>query len=246
LKEELSKGKRIYLGMLLAWLLLTDFVVLLLNWPVPRHRAVILMATGLILLWVFGCGSLMHKFRDRISTFVQAVRLDWRLKFVLFCTLLAMLEEAVTTGMTNCAPLFGVHIGQAYITASANYFDVICLHSVVIFISLFVGWAVILSRYDFSPYSVFIIFGITGTLAEMGYGGPQHALEYAMWSFVYGLMIWLPARSIPKERGARSPSWWLYPLAVVLPYLFILLFPLAGVVSLFFPGHPRVHFPPLG
>ena len=47
------------------------------------------------------------------------------------CILLAMLEEVVTTSMTNCAPLFGVKIGEAYITASSNYFDVILRHSVV-------------------------------------------------------------------------------------------------------------------
>ena len=229
----------------MGWLFLTTGLVLAVSWPNPVHRAVILMASGLVLLWIAVGGYLMVRFRQPVSEWVCAIRLDWRVKFVLFCTVLSMLEEVVTTSMTNCAPLFGVKVGQAYITASTNYFDVICLHSVVIFVSLFVGWAVLLWRYDFSPFSVFVLFGITGTLGEMSFGGVQHALEFAMWSFVYGLMIWLPARSIPSDRGARKPGWWLYPAAVFIPFIFLVLFPLAGIVSLFFPGHPRMHFPPI-
>ncbi len=243
--SEFSKGKRIYLGLLLGWLLLSDCLLVAANWLNPVHRAVILMASGLIWIWVVLCGSVMVRFRDPISSAVRRIGIDWRVRFVLFSTLLAMLEEVVTTGMTNCAPIFGVRIGQAYITASANYWDVICLHSVVVIVSLFVGWAVILWRFNFSPFSVYIIFGVTGTLAEMSFGGPQHALEYPMWSFVYGLMIWLPARTVPENRAAKSPPCWLYPAAALIPFVFIVLFPLAGVMSLFFPHHPSVHFPPI-
>jgi hypothetical protein len=31
------------------------------------------------------------------------------------------------------------------------------------FVPLFVGWALILSRYAFSPFAVFLLFGLTGT-----------------------------------------------------------------------------------
>ena len=60
--------------------------------------------------------------------------------------------------MTNCAPFFGVPFGQAYITASANYFDVVLYHSVVIFVPLFIGWAVLLWRWRFPPLAVFVLF----------------------------------------------------------------------------------------
>jgi len=83
------------------------------------------MASGLILAWVVIGGFLMLRYRDSVTAWVQASKLDWRLKFILFSTLLAMVEEAVTTGMTNTAPLMGLRIGQAYVTASANYIDVI-------------------------------------------------------------------------------------------------------------------------
>jgi len=159
--------------------------------------------------------------------------------------LLLRAEDAITTSMTNAAPLFGVHMGQGYITASANYLDVIALHGVTLFVSFFAGWAVLLWRYDFSPFAVFVLFGITGTLIEMLYGGWPHVFEYAMWSTVYGLMICLPARSVPRDRGAKEPRWWHYPLVVFAPRLFVFLFPLLGVISLLFPHHPQVHFPPI-
>jgi hypothetical protein len=70
----------------------------------PNSRAVILMGLGLVLLWIVLGGTLMRLFRDRVSAFVRGIRLDWRVKFVLFATLLALLEEAVTVTMTNLAP----------------------------------------------------------------------------------------------------------------------------------------------
>jgi hypothetical protein len=242
---DLTQNQRRFLGVLLGWLLFSASVVLLLSWTSPVHRAAIAMACGLILLWVVLCGGLMWRFRSPIVASVRSLRLDWRIKFVLFCTLLALTEEAITTSMTNCAPLFGVRIGQAYITASANYLDVIALHGVSLFVSFFVGWAVLLWRYDFSPFAVFVLFGITGTLVEMLFGGWPHVAEYAMWAYVYGLMVWLPACAVPKERGARPPRWWHYPLAVFVPFLFMALFPLLGVISIFFPHHPQMHFPPM-
>ena len=211
----------------------------------PILHALTGMAGGLGYIWIVCGGLLMWRFREPIRTQVQRIRLDWRLKFVLFCTLLALLEEAITTGMTNLAPMFGVKPGQAYITASANYLDVIALHGVSLFVSFFVGWAVLLWRYAFSPFAVFVLFGITGTLVEMLFGGPAHLFEYAMWTYVYGLMVWLPACCIPTDRRAHPPHWWHYPLAVFTPFLFVFLFPLLGVISLFFPHHPRIHFPPI-
>ena len=163
---------------------------------------------------------------------------------MLFATLLALMEEAITTTMTNLAPLFGVKIGEAYITASTNCLDVVALHSVVVFVPMFVGWAVLLWRYDFSPFSVFVLFGLTGTLAEMSFG-PQQALQFGMWIFVYGLMVYLPAYALPAERNARAPRWWHYPIAVFVPFLFIPLIPLPLIKMLLFPNHPDIHFPPI-
>ena len=177
-------ARLIFVAALALWLLLTTSAVTIFVWQNHRARAVIGMGWGLILLWIFLGGMLMHGFREPIRAAMARVRLDWRLKFILFATTLALIEEAITTTMTNLAPLFGVKVGEAYITASANYLDVVALHSVVPFIGLFMGWAVILWRYDFSPFAVFVLFGLTGTLAEMTFG-LQHAQEFGLWIFVW-------------------------------------------------------------
>jgi hypothetical protein len=240
-----GNGKSIFVGVLAVWLVLSTSTITVLTWLNPRVRATVGMGWGLILLWIGCCGVVMFRFREQIRAAVLSVRVGWRTKFILSATLLALTEEAITTTMTNLAPLFGVKVGQAYITASTNYFDVVGLHSVVIFIPLFVGWAVILSRYDFSPFAVFLLFGLTGTLAETTFG-PQHLLEFGLWIFVYGLMVYLPAYCVPRDRSVRAVRWWHYPLAVVTPFLFLPIVPLPLIAGQLFPGHPKIDFPQIG
>jgi hypothetical protein len=231
------------IAVLALWLALSTAAVVIIALAAarPNFRAEILMGAGLVLLWVGLGGFLMRLFRDPVRDFVRAIRIDWRIKFVLFATVLALAEEAVTTAMTNLAPLFGVPVGSAYITASENYFDVVCLHSVVVFVPMFLGWAVLLRYYDFSPNAVFLLFGLTGLTAEMSFSGAQAVTEFGLWIFVYGLMVYLPACIIPAERGARKPRWWHYPLAVFFPILFAI--PVAAAVGM---AHPiRIHFPPI-
>lgn len=239
------KGPLILVMCLAAWTAGGSGLVLAATWGNPIHRAVLGMAWGLILLWVAGCGLAMWRWRDLWRRLAARIRLPWGLKFVLGCTTLALVEEAVTTLMTNCAPLFGVQVGQAYITASADYLDVVLYHSVVVFVPMFVGWWVMLRRWRFSPFSVFILFGLTGLLAETITFGPQNLGNFAFWIFVYGLMVWLPAYCVPADRPARPPRWWAYPLAVILPFLFL---PLMAILSPWLwltPKHPPVHFPPI-
>jgi hypothetical protein len=230
-----------------AWMILATsaLVVLAQLSGKPVFRAVILMGSCLVLYWNVLGGLLMYAYRDRIRQIVLALPGWWPAKFVIFCTLLALAEEAITTTMTNLAPVFGVPVGKAYITASANYLDVVCFHSVIVFVPWFVGWAWMLSRWDFHPTFVFLIFGLTGTLAETGFM-PAKIGEIGMWVFVYGLMIYLPAYSIPHKRGARPPRWWLYPLAIIIPLPFmVLLLPWAVVKHYFHTGPSDIHFPPL-
>jgi hypothetical protein len=241
----MKHARSIFVIALAFWLVLTTSAITIFVWQNHRARAVIGMGWGLILLWVFLGGIMMHGFREPIRAAMARVRLDWRLKFILFATALALIEEAITTTMTNLAPLFGVKVGEAYITASAISLDVVALHRVVPFIGLFMGWAVILWRYDFSPFAVFVLFGLSGTLAEMSFG-LQHAQEFGLWIFVYGLMVYLPAICAPTDRQALTPRWWQYPLAVVVPFLFVPLNPLIWISGLLSPHHPKIHFPPIG
>lgn len=209
-------------------------------------RGIAGMATGLIVIWIFGAGTLMWRLRDPIRTAVRRIPLNWRVKFVLFCILLACAEEAVTVTMTNLAPLFGARIGEAYITASTNYLDVILLHSVIVFNPLFIALMLILARYDLSPFAVFLIFGIVGTICEAIFiAGPSALFGFPMWSFVYGLMVWLPAYSLPpaETRGARPARWYHAILAV--PAIFILALPLLLPIIFVITSvlkHPSIHF----
>jgi hypothetical protein len=208
----------------------------------PNSRAVIKMALGLVLFWIVLGGALTRRLRNPARAFVQNIRLDWRVKFVLFATLLALLEEAVTVTMTNLAPVFGVPPGSAYITASADYLDVVCFHSVVVFVPMFIAWAWLLQRYDFSPNAVFLLFGLTGTLAEASFGGVQQLPAFGFWTFVYGLMVYLPAYAcLPSGRDARRPRPRHYLLAVFLPDLFVV--PVAVAIHFIHPV--RIHFPPI-
>lgn len=234
---------RNFIRFLAAWTVLSTLFILLIAivGMGPNSRAVIFMGTGLVLLWIILGGTLMWRTRERVRAFVLGMRLPWALKFVLFCTLLALTEEAVTVSMTNLAPLFGVPLGAAYITASANYLDVVAFHSVVVFVPMFIAWAWMLARWDFSPAEVFLLFGLTGFLAEAQFAGTFNLAQAPFWIFVYGLMVWLPAASLPSRKGAKKPRWWAYPLAVILPFVFAI--PVAVVVSLLHPV--KIHFPPI-
>jgi len=195
----------------------------------PDQKAIIIMALGLILIWIVIIGGLMVRFRDPIRGLVLGIPLPWWLKFPLFCTILALLEEGVTVTMTNLAPLLGSQIGRAFITASANYLHTVLFHSVIVFIPMFLVWTVLLRLFEFPPLHVFLLFGLTGSIAEMSMS-PTNILA-GFWFFVYGLMIYLPAYCLPGERSAGQPKWWVYPLAVTAPLLSpILLLPVTPLL----------------
>jgi hypothetical protein len=185
----------------------------------PDQRAIILMGGALLLIWALIGGLLMRRGRERLTGWLRRVPIGWRTRFFLLCVFMALLEEAVTTGLTNAAPLFGAVSPAARITASANYLEVVLLHSVIVFLPAFAGWAVVLSFVRFEACEVMLLFGLTGWLMEWMTFGPQNIGMIGMWVFVYGLMVYLPACTVPAERRARPARWWHWPLAVVVPSL---------------------------
>lgn len=187
----------------------------------PDQRAIVAMGLSLILIWCVLGGLAMRLIRDRFVEQVRRLKIDWRLVFVVLCIIMAMLEEAVTTSLTNAAPLFGAATEAARITISKNYLEVIS-NSVVTFIPWFICWAWLLGRYDFRPVEVMLLFGLTGTLAETLTFGPQHIAEVGMWTYVYGLMVYLPANAVPDNRNVRPARWYHYAVAVLLPLVFII------------------------
>jgi hypothetical protein len=190
--------------------------------PDPDHRAIIKMGVGLVLIWCVSGGLVMWVLRDRFVRWATRVPLGWRSRFVLLCIVFAMLEEAVTTGLTNMAPLLGGVTDAARITVSKNYFEVVFTNSVIVFVPLFLCWGWLLSRYDFRPTEVLLLFGLNGMLAETITFGPQNLIQIGMWVWVYGLMAYLPACTVPEERGARPARWWIWLMAVFLPLVFII------------------------
>jgi hypothetical protein len=201
--------------------LVTLLNVVILGTGSTKDRAIILMADGMIVLWIIVGGSLTPVLRKRLVPRLAAIPMGWRVRFVLFCTVMALVEEAITTSMTNLAPLLGTTPEEAHITASTNYFKVVCFHSVVMFVPMFVAWAWMLSRWDFSPLKVLLLFGLTGSIAEAGIN--PTSLIGGFWVFVYGLMVYLPACTVPRDRPAKRPRWWHYPMAVILPFPFVVL-----------------------
>lgn len=208
-----------------------------------HEKAIIRMALGLILFWIVISGFLMYRFREILADFVRGIGMDWRLKFVLFATTLALAEEAITVTMTNLAPLFGAEVGKAFITASANYLHTVLFHSVIVFIPMFVTWAFLLNRYNFRASSVFLLFGLTGSIAEMSMQ-PTNVLA-GFWFFVYGLMVFLPALSVPpaEERSVREPKLQHFFLAAILPLLSpVMLLPLVPLLRLLYAWMDPVFF----
>jgi len=208
-----------------------------------RTLALARMVTGLWLLWTCLCGSAMWLLRHRARALVARLPGNPRVVFVLFCIALGGLEEAVTVAMTNLAPLFGAALGEVYITASANWLDVVALHSVVVFVPCFIAMALILSRWAFSPFALFLAFGAVGTLGEAIYSGQFDLwVQFPFWVWIYGLMVWMPAFCLPQT-GARRPGVWAHVLLV--PGIVLLAFPGVALVVWVITGvleHPAVHF----
>ena len=200
--------------------------------------ATVKMVCGLITLWIVLGGVAMHHFRDSARKFIQGLPFDWRVKFTLSAIILALVEEAIAVLMTNLAPLLGVKSEEAHITASTSYLDVVLFHSVVVFVPLFIAWAVLLTRYDFSPFAVFLLFGCTGILCEATINLVDAFFGFAQWIFIYGLMVYLPAYCLPQGRGARAVRWYHYVFAI--PATFLIALPLL-VSIIYLIGHVLKH-----
>lgn len=154
--------------------------------------------------------------KEKIKSFINELNWGWRKKFVFFATGLALIEEFVALTMNNLAPALGVPKG-VYLTATNNYLELVIQHSVVVFLPMFIVWAWLLSRYDFKPGEVMILFGLNGVLGE-SFLSSTALLGTGFWILVYGLMIYLPAFSIPSNRPVRKPKPFHYVMAAILPF----------------------------
>ncbi|MCB9362853.1 hypothetical protein H6504_05440 [Candidatus Woesearchaeota archaeon] len=194
-----------------------------------HDKAIIKMGLSLAIVWCVIGGTLLYTSRNLLQKAYRAIPLHWQLKFILGCTLFALLEEVITVTLTNMAPLFGSEMGKAFITASPNYLHTVLFHSVIVFIPMFIVLSFILRSFDLPVEHVFLLFGLIGSIAETTQG--QAAIGAGFWFFVYGLMVFIPAYALPK-RNAKPPKWWVYPMTVFLVIISpILLFPFTPVLQ---------------
>jgi hypothetical protein len=78
------------------------------------------MLWGLCLIWIGGCGLISIFGCDVVRRIIHRVPLPPSVMFFLFVTVLALIEEAIATLMTNCAPLLGVRVGEVYLTVAVS------------------------------------------------------------------------------------------------------------------------------
>jgi hypothetical protein len=192
------------------------FALLLINFKNdPAEKAMMLMGLGLFLLWVLVGG--FTQLRILKKKMIELTRLPHRpiLMFSIFAIVLACIEEAIATAITNTAPLLGVSEKAVHITASTNYFHVIFFHSVIAFIPMFITLGWLLKKYDISPFRAFVIFGLVGVLAEFTLAGPMVMINAPFWILVYGLMVYLPSHLF-AHTARKHLALYLYPLLIPL------------------------------
>jgi hypothetical protein len=232
--------KKIFIALCIGYSLLLHTLLIINFSNSPNQRAIIMMGLALFVIWVIFCGFIQ----------LMILRIKWGkavrgrphalLTFVSISVLLACIEEAIAVSITNAAPLFGVPIGSAYITASTNYIDVITRHSVIVFLPMLIMLGVIVRRYALTQFQTFILWGTIGICVEFSFAGPQVLLNAPTCLCIYGLMVYLPAHFMQLERRKRVTA---------LHYaVFIVLILLSSFATTWVPrvlNEPRIHFSPI-
>ena len=198
-------------------------IVWIANLENPKGFAIITMAMGLFILWGILSAFIMVKLKSFIRNFISRYKLPNFLLVTFGGIILALIEEAIATLMTNMAPLFGFNSSEVFITASANYIEVVSHHSVIVFIPWFIAWGIILQKYSIHPNDVMVLFGITGIFAESLTFGLQNILQFGFWIVIYGLMIYLPAFIVYKPENGKHLRKIYFPLLIIIPFVALVL-----------------------
>lgn len=180
-------------------------LILAANASVPKNRAIILMGTGLFLFWCLAINLTLWHCRDTFRAWFLRWKAPLFLRFFGFSLALLLIEEAITTTMTNLAPVFGSKVGEAYITGSSNYVDVVLWHSVVALFPSILAWSWLIAKRAVHPNTAYLAWGFQGYLAELSYGGPGQLPAIAFWISVYGPMLYLPAYCAFGLGGTQRP-----------------------------------------
>lgn len=212
-------------------IILTTFFWVL-NFENPLGFAIISMAVGLFILWGICSAFIMYRSKYLVKSFFQSRNLSTFVIVTVGGILLALIEEAFATLMTNTAPLFGFTTKEAFITYSGDYIEVVTQHSVIVFIPWFIAWGIILSKYDIHPNTVMVLFGITGIFAESLSFGLQNIFQFGFWIVIYGLMIYLPAFIVFEPGSRKTLRLRYYPLLIIIPFFMLVLWSIFVILLL--------------
>ncbi len=178
-----------YLG---VWLVFSTSVLTFLIQDNLLQLTAVKMLWCLIIFWVFLCGSIIYFSRNLFWKYYLKITWPFWIKFTTFATLFFLIEEAIATAINYY--FYPITKGMVMLTASTNYLEVIMKHSVFVFIPIFIIFSIFIKSFKLNPTKSFLYFGIVGTLAEISIGGLTSLLQFAMWIFVYGLIVYLPSR----------------------------------------------------
>lgn len=183
------------------------------------NLAIVSMALGLLFIW----GVLVALLQIKLINSIKPVNIQTFKAIVVvvgFMTLLALIAEIVSTSMTNTASLWNLSPSEAYITASPNYIEVVTKYSVIAFIPQFLGVALIHSKYKFTGFQWFIIYGIIGYLNEwLAFGEAASWVSIPYWIIIYGWIAYLPTQVIRPLKDRLNVKFYHYVLAVLWPIL---------------------------
>lgn len=206
-------------------------LVWLLNSQNPKGFAGVSLAIGLFFLWGICSAFIMYETKDKIKNYFETTNYSTFVLVTLGGIFLALIEEAFATLMTNLAPLFGFSTSEVFITASADYIEVVTQHSVIVFVPWFIAWGIVLHKYTIHPNTSMVLFGITGLCAEVLGFGLQHITELGFWIIIYGLMIYLPAYITYSPKSKPTLNKCFYPFLIIISFVFLVIWSI--IVSFF-------------
>ena len=181
--------------------------------------------------WIVLFGGITYRFREAIKRMLSGTKYFCRTNFALIAIFLALIEEAVAVAMNSLADDFGAPAGQ-YLTITNSYLDLVLFHSAIVFVPMFITWAWLYLRYDFTPEQAFLLFGISGFIAEIIINPSWFTalLTGGFWIFTYGIMIYTPAYAFGHQRKSCIKARWYHKaMAVALPLVSAV--PVAFIIS---------------
>lgn len=168
--------------------------------PSPLEEA--RMAWGELLVWVGLVGGGLTARRYPVANALRAELGSWVLRFLTASLALLALHTGFRLGLAATAS--HLHLTTELLVAG----------TVAV---LLVVWTSFLAAFRTSPAAVALQFGAQAAVVELVLRGPQSAWQVPLWILAYGVLCWVPARSVRDRPSARPPSALHHALTATLP-----------------------------